>query len=122
MLALSVLAVPAMAADGMGAAGMGAAGAGKADFQSAARQRLMKADRDGDGKLSSQEWADTAKARGKDRFADRIFARFDGNKDGFLDMDEIDSLSARRFARLDADGDGQISADERSARREKLDD
>lgn len=74
-------------------------------------------DRDGDGRISTQEQAAVRSAR---------FARADRNGDGFVDASERDALQDEvrsraagrrgggpgdgdRLARLDADGDGRIS-------------
>ncbi|HEX7858240.1 MAG TPA: signal transduction protein [Sphingobium sp.] len=95
-----------------------------AQFQAAARQRMLKADTNGDGKVSAAEWAAAAQARGGagngGGFADRMFARMDSNGDGFVDAAEIDAMSAQRFARLDTNGDGIVSADERAAARGRM--
>jgi hypothetical protein len=106
-----------------------------ADFQAAARQRLMQADTDHDGKLSQSEFAagmaalragegrsdrpDGARSPGGGggRDPSRMFKMLDSNGDGFLDAAEIDAMSARRFARMDANGDGKVTAEEREAGR-----
>jgi hypothetical protein len=95
-----------------------------AQFQSAARQRMMALDVDGDGKISEKEFAarpGAAKATGRRaKMADRIFDRLDANKDGALDKGEIDAMLAKRFERMDTDKDGTLSAAERAAARDRL--
>lgn len=90
-------------------------GMAKADFQTAARPRLLRADGDKDGRISKAEW--TAGRKTGRRDPGRMFDRLDANADGFLDAAEIDALAARRFARLDRNGDGIVTTEERQAAR-----
>lgn len=86
-------------------------------FQAMVRERMMRGDADGDGKLSKAEWtASKAGARAKVD-PGTIFDRIDTNKDGYLEPEEIDALTAKRFERLDANHDGIVTMDERKAAR-----
>ncbi|MBN9255665.1 MULTISPECIES: acid-shock protein [unclassified Mesorhizobium] len=83
-----------------------------AQFQARREKALMKADTDGDGKISLAEWtAFQAKRQAKGDPA-KSFARMDANHDGFIDRAELDTFFAKRFARLDKNGDGVLTADE----------
>lgn len=87
-----------------------------AEFQASRSAAILARDSDGDGRLSAAEWAvrarnSTAKAQRRD--PTKAFARFDGNRDGFLDRGEIGGFLVRRFARADANGDGALTLDER---------
>jgi hypothetical protein len=93
------------------------AGADFAAFSQKARERLMAADADKDGKLSRDEFTAAARARGAKNDGSKMFDRMDANHDGVLDAAEINSLLARRFARADADHDGVLTAEERQANR-----
>jgi Ca2+-binding EF-hand superfamily protein len=86
-------------------------------FSQAAMARLMKADVNGDGKLSKDEYTSIAKARGATRDGSRMFDRMDTDHDGVLDAAEIRVMLAHRFARLDANHDGILTAEERQAGR-----
>jgi Ca2+-binding EF-hand superfamily protein len=90
-----------------------------ATFAQAAMARLMKADANGDGKLSKDEYTSIAKARGATNDGSRMFDRMDANHDGALDAAEIKVLLAHRFARLDTNHDGILTAEERQAMRGK---
>ncbi|AXB76639.1 hypothetical protein [Novosphingobium sp. P6W] len=92
-----------------------AEGIGKVEFQTALRGRMMRADTDGDGRVSAVEWSAAAKARGRGAMADRAFARMDADGSAFLEATELDALAAKRFDRQDANHDGRLSADERKA-------
>lgn len=91
-----------------------------ADFQAAGRQRMLRADTNGDGKVSKEEWAAARKNAKRDPA--RMFGRLDANGDGQLEATELDSLLARRFQRLDANGDGRLTQEERQAGRKAADD
>lgn len=108
------------------AAQTGAPGSGVtlAQFQAAARQRLMMLDTDGDGRISEKEYdarPGAAKATGRRaKLAGRIFDRLDTSKDGALDKSEIDAMLATRFQRMDTNKDGLLSVAERDAARSRL--
>lgn len=117
MRALST--VPVIAALTLsGGAQAAAEGRTKADFQSAARTRLLRVDSDKDGRISKAEWTEGRKAGRRD--PGRMFDRLDANGDGFLDGAEIDALTARRFARIDKNGDGVLTAEERQTARDAM--
>lgn len=87
----------------------------KPDFQAMVRARMLKADADGDGRISAAEWSAAAKARGKGAMANRAFSRMDTDRNGFLEATELDTIGAKRFDRQDVDHDGRLSAAERKA-------
>jgi Ca2+-binding EF-hand superfamily protein len=69
------------------------------------------ADRDRDGSVSFDEFAEAV----NDSVARRVAARFnqlDRNRDGRCSRSEVNKMSAARFARFDADSDGFFSANE----------
>lgn len=76
---------------------------------------LLRADTDGDGRISRAEWLAHAAQRGMKGRPERQFARLDLNGDGYLDKSEIDAMLARRFAKRDTNADGVLTPDERHA-------
>jgi hypothetical protein len=90
-----------------------------AEFQARYRERLMRADTDGDGRISLAEWTAAHPPRdgGEGPRGDPAaqFQRLDTNHDGYLEPAEIDAMSAERFARMDANHDGVLTPDERRA-------
>lgn len=96
-------------------------GTALADFQAAARPRLMRADANRDGKISKEEWVERRRDVGRKDPA-RMFDRLDTNHDGSVEASEIDAQLARRFKRLDANGDGLLMPEERKAGRKAADD
>lgn len=88
------------------------AGLSLAEFQARREKAVMKADTDGDGRISQAEWSAFQAKRGAKTDPAKSFARLDGNKDGFIDKAELDAFFAKRFARLDADKDGALAREE----------
>ncbi|RUW54531.1 acid-shock protein [Mesorhizobium sp. M1A.F.Ca.ET.072.01.1.1] len=82
-------------------------------FEARREKTFMRADTDGDGKVSLAEWTAFQTQRKAKGDPARSFARMDANKDGFVDKSELDAFLAKRFARLDKNGDGVMSAEER---------
>lgn len=64
---------------------------------------MMRADTNGDGKISRAE---------ADAQASQRFDRLDVNHDGFLTPDELTGPGARMIGRADADHDGKLSRSE----------
>ena len=90
----------------------------------------MRADRDGDGRVSRAEAASAAAQRSGD-----WFDKLDLNKDGYLTQDEVkegrqtrhENMRAdmkekmeARFKEADANGDGQLSLDEVQAKMPRM--
>jgi hypothetical protein len=77
--------------------------------------KVMRFDRDGDGRISHAEYAALLQHRaqrhpgrgGKDRFA-----RLDLNHDGYVTPDEVNQVVARHFGRRDPSHTGYIPADQ----------
>lgn len=84
-----------------------------AEYQAAARTRLLKLDTDGDGKLSLEEWLKRPALKNAKRDPTAVFNHIDTNHDGFIDAAEMDTVSRKRFERLDTNSDGQLSKEER---------
>ena len=104
----------------------GAASQTLAEFQARYRERLMRADADGDGRITLAEWTaahpprDGGEGYGGGRgWGDpaRQFQMLDADHDGFVTPAEIDASSAARFTRMDANHDGVLTPDERMAMR-----
>jgi hypothetical protein len=113
---------------GLAAAGLiaGAAMAGDKPRDDTGRGHMMKADTDGDGRVSRAE----AAAVGSERQA-AWFDKLDQDKDGYLTQEELRQAretrkgnfrekGAERFKATDANGDGQLSLDEVQAKSPKL--
>jgi Ca2+-binding EF-hand superfamily protein len=102
---------------------------------------LEKMDRNGDGRISLDEYLAEAGAHFKaidgagkgsidaadiasspaavariDRRAERIVSRLDSAGAGYVTADEFGAAARKRFARLDRNGDGKLSADELGTR------
>ena len=86
-----------------------------AEFQARARDNQGKFDADKDGRISLSEWLARPAAKKGKRDQQKQFSRLDQNKDGAIDVAEIDRISARRFNRIDSDGNGSLSKQERKA-------
>lgn len=73
---------------------------------------LMRADTNGDGKITLAEWTAFQEKRKAKGDPAKSFSRIDTNKQGFIDKAELDAFLAKRFAKLDKNGDGVLTADE----------
>lgn len=84
--------------------------------------RFEGADTDGDGQLSRDEIVARMTERATARIAaqaDRMIARHDGDGDGMVSLEEMQTApTGRMFERLDADGNGAISPEEFARMRE----
>jgi hypothetical protein len=87
------------------------------EFQTVTLKRLMRADKDADGKLSLQEWLARPTAAKAKNDPTKQFNRLDANKDSQLDTAEIEELAKRRFAALDKNADGSITDGEQPSRK-----
>jgi Ca2+-binding EF-hand superfamily protein len=94
------------------------------ELQASCRAVALRADSDGDGRISSGEWGAAAKKlrqktldlglRPWRRTDDDLFIRIDTDRDGFITADEINVATIRRFDRRDLNHDGVITFDEAS--------
>ncbi len=69
---------------------------------------LKSADKNTDGTLSRDEIEAHALAQLVKRAADRMERRLDINRDGKVELSEIESQKAKRFALLDTNEDGKL--------------
>ncbi len=76
---------------------------------------LKAADEDSDGLLSRAEIEAHALAQLVKRAADRIERRLDINRDGKVELSEIERQKEKRFALLDANEDGKLDRREMRA-------
>jgi Ca2+-binding EF-hand superfamily protein len=111
-------------------------GQGRIDAAALWQELLKRADKDGDGKISKEEFA-AARPGGAEPVPDVLFGKIDADSDGFID--ESESAAAVRhmyrgrghpggispmklFEEADTDADGQISkSDFKSALSSKVD-
>ncbi len=91
-----------------------------AEYQDGWRRILMRADIDGDGRITEREWLTAAgklqrwlrKTDRPDWVAmgnGRLFAALDLNGDHVVTRAEIDTVTRRRFARFDTNHDGVVT-------------
>jgi hypothetical protein len=86
---------------------------------------VVEADQNADGRLDRSEFRtlmrrdfpDTAEAD-RQRWADRDFAYYDSNGDGFVEAGELTAPSLVGFDCLDTDRDGRLSSTEQDAARD----
>ncbi len=78
-------------------------------------QWLKKADANGDGKVTKDEFMRAAK-----RYAEKKFAWMDANGDGVIDEKDRMARMDRHFDAMDANHDGRITREEWRAFHEKM--
>lgn len=76
---------------------------------------LNAADKNADGTLSRDEIEAHALAQLVKRAADRMERRLDVNRDGKVELAEVESRKAKRFALLDTNEDGKLDRSEMRA-------
>lgn len=83
------------------------------------RDRMMKNDKDGDGRISKVEFEAAMAVRGgrAARFGGQMFDRIDADRDGAIAGAELDRVVETQVKRLDSNGDGAVSRDEAQAAR-----
>lgn len=119
-VALAAAALPAWALVGLQGDTDGDGQLSYEEFKAGREHLLMRADRDHDGRISPAEWlaGETTIRRQLEAagYPDRDidlgtggFARMDANKDGYIDVQEIDAYIRKRFDSLDANHDGFLS-------------
>lgn len=95
--------LPALAQD-TAAAGDGGKQIQQTEGQRMAHKGAHKGERGGRGWVRGH--------RGGEQRAERLFERFDVNKDGVITQAEIEEVRAQDFAAADTDGNGEISLEE----------
>lgn len=88
------------------------------EFAAALKDRIGRADADGDGKMTVAEIAGEIQRVRAERMAKRIVERFDTDGDGMLTAAEVESRQRKMFALLDRNDDGKIVKDEMPRRGE----
>ena len=82
------------------------------EFAAAMENRVGKADKDGDGKMTVAEIASEIERMRAERMARRMVERFDTDGDGALTTAEIESRQKKMFALMDRNDDGKIVKEE----------
>ncbi len=90
------------------------------DFRS---RNFSKADKNGDGKLNAEEFAELGKIKkelhkkakelAKQKKAQKHFSKFDGDGDGNISKAEFDARGERSFIRMDHNDDGILNKKDR---------
>lgn len=92
----------------------------RAEFVAARDRQFARFDKNGDGAISSTDFAHAASYRRGLRKIDRALAVLDLNGDGSLSREEVHESGTPIFDRADADHDGYLTETELESVREAL--
>jgi Ca2+-binding EF-hand superfamily protein len=90
------------------------------EYRAAREEQFDRFDRNGDGVVSSTDFARMSTYRNSLAKIDRALATVDTNGDGVISREEVHTAGTPLFDRVDADGDGYLTEAEMAALRELL--
>lgn len=82
------------------------------EFASVGLGKMIAADKDGDGILSTDEVSAAMEAERKRRREEAMMRRLDVNGDGSITVAELQDRMSKQFALLDRNSDGSLSEEE----------
>lgn len=82
------------------------------EFASIGMGKMIAADKDGDGILSTDEVSAAMEAERKRRREEAMMKRLDVNGDGSITVAELQDRMSKQFALLDRNSDGSLSEEE----------
>jgi Ca2+-binding EF-hand superfamily protein len=82
------------------------------EFASVGMGKMIAADKDGDGILSTDEVSAAMEAERKRRREEAMMKRLDVNGDGSITVAELQDRMSKQFALLDRNSDGSLSEEE----------
>lgn len=82
------------------------------EFASVGLGKMIAADKDGDGILSTDEVTAAMEAERKRRREEAMMKRLDVNGDGSITVAELEDRMSKQFALLDRNSDGSLSEEE----------
>ena len=82
------------------------------EFASVGLGKMIAADKDGDGILSTDEVSAAMEAERKRRREEAMMKRLDVNGDGSITVAELQDRMSKQFALLDRNSDGSLSEEE----------